>query len=297
MSDRNDKGFEVYPFKQLPDGKYDLEQWNDEYWRRFENLLKWTEERDIIVQIEVWDRFDYSTNKWPPHPYNPKNNVNYTPSNPAWRGISRSSRSRTSSRSFSPRRSSVRTTPSCSKYQQRFVDKMLSYSLKHDHVLYCMDNETSAQEAWGMYWAEHIGSAPPRPAKQVCVTEMWDAWDLKADEHKRTLRSSRALRLLRCLAEQPEKGPGTLGQLPVGAGNRIARTTASAQHRENLRRGWRSLRQQPRRSGALLAARHRRGGGGALSSARLGPWDCRRPAVASLQSGSQTGITRQALGR
>ena len=53
-------------------------QWNEEYWRRFENLLRWTAERDIIVQIEVWDRFDYSTKNWEPHPYNPKNNVNYT---------------------------------------------------------------------------------------------------------------------------------------------------------------------------------------------------------------------------
>lgn len=78
MSDRNDRGFEIYPFRKLPVWKYDREQWNDEYWRRFENLVKWTAERDIIVQFEVWDRFDYSTRNWPPHPYNPKHDVNYT---------------------------------------------------------------------------------------------------------------------------------------------------------------------------------------------------------------------------
>ncbi len=78
MSDRRDKGFEVYPFRQLADGKYDLDQWNDEYWKRFENMLRWTGERGIIVQIEVWDRFDYARDNWEPHPYNPKNNVNYT---------------------------------------------------------------------------------------------------------------------------------------------------------------------------------------------------------------------------
>ncbi|MGH3449228.1 MAG: hypothetical protein ACRDQW_00565, partial [Haloechinothrix sp.] len=55
MSDRPDHDFEVYPFKRLPDGKYDLDGWNDEYWRRFANLLRWTHERDIILQIEVWD--------------------------------------------------------------------------------------------------------------------------------------------------------------------------------------------------------------------------------------------------
>lgn len=78
MSDRRDGGFEVYPFRQLPNGKYDLNEWNDEYWRRFENMLQWTHERAIVVQIEVWDRFDYSRNHWEVHPYNPKNNVNYT---------------------------------------------------------------------------------------------------------------------------------------------------------------------------------------------------------------------------
>ncbi|MEZ6078761.1 MAG: hypothetical protein R3C56_24740 [Pirellulaceae bacterium] len=42
MSDRKDKGFEVYPFKQLNNGKYDLNAWNDEYWSRFERMLSET---------------------------------------------------------------------------------------------------------------------------------------------------------------------------------------------------------------------------------------------------------------
>ena len=64
MSDRPDFGFEVYPFKQLESGKFDLNQWNEAYWQRFANLLKWTHERNIIVQIEVWDRFDHSRDNW-----------------------------------------------------------------------------------------------------------------------------------------------------------------------------------------------------------------------------------------
>ena len=48
------------PHKLLPDGTFDLDQWNEEYWLRFQHMLEWTAERDIIVQIEVWDRFDYS---------------------------------------------------------------------------------------------------------------------------------------------------------------------------------------------------------------------------------------------
>ena len=186
MSDRRDKGFEVYPFKQLPGGKYDLGQWNDEYWRRFENMLQWTHQRGIVVQIEVWDRFDYSRDNWEPHPYNPKNNVNYTYGQSGFAEHYPDHPGRNKQPFFF-------TTPKQQNnklllpFQERFVDKMLSYTLPHDHVLYCMDNETSGEEAWGAYWAGYIRRRAAEAGRQVCVTEMWDAWDLKADEHMRTL--------------------------------------------------------------------------------------------------------------
>ncbi|HOX02699.1 MAG TPA: DUF6298 domain-containing protein [Candidatus Paceibacterota bacterium] len=185
MSDRNDKGFEAYPFRKLANGKYDLEQWNNEYWRRFENMLRWTAEREIIVQIEVWDRFDYSTRNWEPHPYNPKNNVNYTHAESGFAEHYPDHPGQNKQPFFftTPRQ---RNNTVVLKHQQRFVEKMLSHTLRYDHVLYCMDNETSAQEAWGAYWAEFIRERARQAGKEVCVTEMWDAWDLKADEHKRT---------------------------------------------------------------------------------------------------------------
>jgi hypothetical protein len=137
------------------------------------------------VQIEVWDRFDYSTKNWEPHPYNPKNNVNYTyaqsgfvdhyPDHPGQ-----------NKQPFFFATPKQRNNTVILKYQERFVDKMLAYSVRHDHVLYCMDNETSAEEAWGAYWADFIRQRARQAGRQVCVTEMWDAWDLKADEHKRT---------------------------------------------------------------------------------------------------------------
>jgi hypothetical protein len=55
-----------------------LDQWNPEYWNRFETMLKWTHERDIVVQIEVWATFDYYREHWAAHPFNPKNNINYS---------------------------------------------------------------------------------------------------------------------------------------------------------------------------------------------------------------------------
>ncbi len=185
MSDRKDRGFELWRVAQLSDGRYDLDQWNESYWERFENMLKWTAEREIIVQIEVWDRFDYSIENWVGHPYNPKNNVNYTheesglaakyPHHPA-----------RNDQPFFFTTPKQRNNEVVLKYQQMFVDKMLSYTLKHNHVLYCMDNETGAEEEWAVYWSSYIRDRAREAGVQVCVTEMWDDWDLRADRHKRT---------------------------------------------------------------------------------------------------------------
>ena len=71
-------------------------------------------------------------------------------------------------------------------YQKKAVEKMLSYSLKYDHVLYCMDNETAAEEEWAIFWSELILNKTAEAGKKVCVTEMWDNWDLKTEHHKRT---------------------------------------------------------------------------------------------------------------
>ena len=61
---------------------------------------------------------------------------------------------------------------------------MLSHSLKYGHVLYCMDNETSGEEAWGAYWAKYIRKRAEEAGNEVFVTEMWDDWDLKAERHR-----------------------------------------------------------------------------------------------------------------
>ena len=190
MSDRPDHGFEVYAYRRLKSGKYDLKQWNEEYWKRFANMLKWTHQRRIFVQIEVWDRFDLADSpgneRWQRHPYNPKNNVTYTyqesgfakqyPRHPG-----------TNDQPFFFTTPKQRNNQVVLPFQQRFVDKLLSYTLRYDHVLYCMDNETSGAEAWGAYWAETIKNRAKEAGKRVCVTEMWDDWDLTAERHRRTL--------------------------------------------------------------------------------------------------------------
>ncbi|MBK5291305.1 MAG: hypothetical protein JJE04_06490 [Acidobacteriia bacterium] len=64
---------------------------------------------------------------------------------------------------------------------------MLEHSLKYGHVLYCIDNETRADEEWGRYWAHYIRGKARQAGVAVSVTEMWDDWDLKAERHRQTL--------------------------------------------------------------------------------------------------------------
>ncbi len=188
MSDRRDRGFEVYPFRRLASGKYDLTQWNEEYWERFERMLRMTAERNILVQIEVWDRFDYSDAKgprWREHPYNPANNVNYSHEEAGLAAEYLKHPGR-NEQPFFYSVPGLRNNTVLLPFQRAQVDKMLSHSLRYGHVLYCIDNETSGAEEWGAYWAKHIRKKAEAVGKEVHVTEMWDAWKPQDPTHRRT---------------------------------------------------------------------------------------------------------------
>jgi len=175
MSQR--EGLDLKPHRRLADGKFDLNQWNPTYWNRFANCLEWCSERNIIIQIEVWDRFDYAQEQWQNSPWRPDNNINYSSKEsglannypaPAWRD----------------RQPFFHTVPGMSRYkkqydiirhfQEKFVAKMLSYSLRYGNVLYCMNNETSTPPGWGLYWMDFITDAASEKGLEVCVTDMFD---------------------------------------------------------------------------------------------------------------------------
>ena len=165
----------AWPFYLQEDGYYDLDRWNEVYWNRFESLLKLTYERDIIIQIEVWDRFDFSRDPWMANPFNPAYNINYTEDEC---GMERDY-PRHPSGDLQPFFHAIPGMPKYSpeldlvrKYQEEFVDKLLSYSLNYGNVLYCMDNETSTPREWGKYWMSHIQDRAGE--KQVYTTDMFD---------------------------------------------------------------------------------------------------------------------------
>jgi len=174
----------VWPFGKA-NGKYDLERWNDEHWNRFHRFLRLTSERDIIVQIEVWATFDYYQERWDRNPFNPKNNVNYTAEQTGLPLLVKSHPTRCENNFFwsIP---AERNQSAVLKYQQRFVDKMLSLSLEYGNVVYCMDNETSVTPEWGKYWSEYIKAKAKEAGVSVQTTEMWDAHNLSHRMHRAT---------------------------------------------------------------------------------------------------------------
>ena len=168
----------VYP-------KYDLNAFNDTYWKRFEAFLALTQERGIIVQLEIWDRFDYGRDPWLVNPFNPVNNINYNsgrsrlmPAYPEHPGENRSM--------FFRSVPELQMNFELLGYQESFVEKLLSISLRFDNVLYTISNETSTDEAWSAYWATFLREAAAKADKTIFITEMWDPWNLDNPMHNRT---------------------------------------------------------------------------------------------------------------
>lgn len=175
-----------WPYVQLESGAYDLERLDTIYFSRLERLLRLTAERNMIVQLELWDRFDFAREPWLFNPYRPANNVNYDTlqsgladayprhpnfnDNPFFRSIP-----------------ALDSNLLVLNYQHHYIDSVLTLAFAYDHVLYCMDNETSGAPAWGSYWAQYIRTRAERVGKTVYYTEMWDAWDLKNEQHLATL--------------------------------------------------------------------------------------------------------------
>ncbi len=277
MSDRQDHGFEAYPYRKLETGKFDLDQWNDEYWTRFENFLRWTEQRDIIVQIEVWDRFDHSQQQWEANPYRPANNVNFTTASPALKN-------HYPAPAWYDRQPFFHTIPgmplydkrldAVRKYQERFVLKMLSYTLPRGHVLYCMNNETSTPPQWGRHWIALIEREAAKVGVAVFCTDMFNhgfepetsplfaqAWDdedvyrfLDLSQINSRLFNEDQWHKLRWVMQRTEKHRRPINCVKIyGSGET---KWGSGTPKDGVERFWRDL------FAGCAAVRHHRDGGG-----------------------------------
>ena len=199
MSSRNPGN--VYPYKMLESGLYDLDQWNEEYWDRFDNFLRMCNDRDIIIQIEIWDPWDYFKTEalrpwdllpgmrgWESSPFNPDLNINYTAEESGLATeIDYFSGREPSDHAFFLSVPELDDNHLVRRYQELFIDKILSFSFNYPNILYCMNNESGEHPEWGEYWARYIREKADQAGKEVFLADMRRWINLYAEEHARIL--------------------------------------------------------------------------------------------------------------
>lgn len=158
----NDDGM-AYPFKKREDGKYHLDEWDEEYWNRLETFLEETSRRGIIVQLEIWDMWAFvGPHAWAKQPWNPRNNVNYTYEETSLNGEVGWSNN------FFLAVPALNNDPMLMFYQTEYIRKILQICLQYDHILYQIDNESPFPFEVSDYWANFIHMEADKKRVYVC---------------------------------------------------------------------------------------------------------------------------------
>lgn len=152
-----------YPYKKI-NGKYNLSVWDEIYWDKFHVFLKETKKRGIIVQLEIWDRWNESGNSerrikgdagWYDSPYNPENNWSYS-----WGDSPLLQKGKTA---FYNKfhLAAIEKDSLLLPVQQNFVNKVLDEIIDNMffHVIFQIDNESGIGDESlepDPYWANYI---------------------------------------------------------------------------------------------------------------------------------------------
>ncbi|MDR8389680.1 hypothetical protein NC796_00935 [Aliifodinibius sp. S!AR15-10] len=259
MSDRDEGS--VYAPKEIEDGMYDLNQWNEEYWDRLEFFLEETQKRGIIVQLTLWDWFDLSGLS--DHPYNPENNIN-------WPEGTIEDREDFYGGSIYENKKAVL------EYQRRFIDKLLSITLDYDHILYNINNESTIGAEWENYWAKYLNDAASSQDRNIHITSM----QLLPGNSVRHVMTNRDLYSFVEVSQNNQNAAGTVGYkhyenllhwrnminaqqegpMPMNNvkvyGVGVGENTAAGTEQEAIERFWRNIF-----AGSASARFHRPGGG------------------------------------
>lgn len=180
----------VFPYTKNNEGLFDLNFFNNEYWDRFENFMEMCLQRDIIVQLEIWDPWDHfedhqSFGGWSHHPFNPKNNTTYSPEK-AKLPIEANypPQTKPTNHPFFMTVPELSGNPLVLGFQNAYVNQLLSISLAYPNVIYCINNESGEPLEWSNYWADYIASVADKAGKKVHITEMRRNEDVLADDHR-----------------------------------------------------------------------------------------------------------------
>lgn len=172
------------PFLRLPSGRYDLAQWDPVWWDRLDRLLRLSAERGMIIELELWNRFDFWRGMWEANAWNPRRNVTYTEAETGL-GPRYLQHPVEDAQPFFHSLPGMADRPVLLAYQQAFVDRVLDLTLGHDHVLYTINNETTTDPAWGRHWIAHVKARARAAGREVFVTDMFDAHALSRDPFQR----------------------------------------------------------------------------------------------------------------
>jgi len=181
------------PFKRPANGLYDLNQWNEAFWEAFDFYLKETKKRDIIVNQELWDYCHYLKQDWPTDPWNPKNNVNYTEaesglkSNGTDHHLGYTDNDGFFRRYYTEFFDCVPTMENrriLYDYQDKYIKKLLSYTLKYDHVIYQYNNESSFHPALSKWWHDILMGEAAARGKMVYIGDQRYQQDLRSREYQ-----------------------------------------------------------------------------------------------------------------
>lgn len=168
---------DLQPHKTTDSGLYDLNELDETYRSKFERLISLASKLDIFVQIELWDRFDYSRDPWKKSSFNPGNTISYTYEET---GLGKHYPDHPSS-DKQPFFHSIKGMPKYQPelenvliYQKKFIQMILDITLEYENILYCMNNETTTPKEWGRYWIDFVNALAAERGKEVYATDMFD---------------------------------------------------------------------------------------------------------------------------
>lgn len=176
-----------WPHEQQANSLYDLTQFRENYWSRFDKFLKMTAELEIVVQVEIWDPWDFykANNAWKKNPFHPMSNSNYEVEGSGLpTTIDYLPNQKT--QAFFETVPALNNNLKVLEFQQLYVDKLLSYSLNYNHILYCINHESNASLEWGKYWSDFIRKTAREKGKEILITDMPDNWDASDGEVSHT---------------------------------------------------------------------------------------------------------------
>ncbi len=160
-----------WPYQQRGDALYDLNVFSEAYWSRLNKFLKITQHKGIVVQLEIWDTRDfYQANNWARHPFNPEYNINYGDESSLPTELKTLPDSVV--HPFFETVSDTKPNRLVLRYQEQFIEQLLSVTLPYQHIIYCINNEYNGNVAWSKYWYGFIKQKANEQGTNVFVGDM-----------------------------------------------------------------------------------------------------------------------------